>query len=170
MLANIEGPVWKFGDDIDTDLIVKGEYLNLPLEDIKKHVFETLRPQFAREVQPGDVLVAGRHLGCGSSREVAPASLKALGVAAIVAESFGRIFYRNAIAMGLPVVACPGAGALCGDHDRIRLDFPNTQVTNLTTGKTIAFEPLPDEMLEILQMGGIEPLLRQIAGRHGTGS
>jgi 3-isopropylmalate/(R)-2-methylmalate dehydratase small subunit len=170
MLSNIEGRVWLFGDNIDTDLIVKGEYLNVPMEEIKKHVFETLRPQFAREVKPGDVIVAGRYLGCGSSREVAPGSLKALGVSAIIAESYGRIFYRNAIAMGLPVLSCRGLGTLFEDDDRIRVDFSNMQITNLTTGKTINFQPLPDEMLKVLEIGGIEPLLRQIAESRPAGN
>ena len=170
MLSNIEGRVWHFGDNIDTDLIVKGEYLNVPMEEIKKHVFETIRPQFAGEVKPGDVIVAGHYLGCGSSREVAPGSLKALGVSAIIAESYGRIFYRNAIAMGLPVLSCKGVGTLFKDDDRIRVDFSNKQITNLTTGKTISFQPLPDEMLKVLEIGGIEPLLRQIAKSRPAGN
>ena len=170
MLAILEGRVWRFGDNIDTDLIVKGEYLNVPMEEIKQHVFETIRPQFARDVKPGDIIVAGRYLGCGSSREVAPGSLKALGVAAIVAESYGRIFYRNAIAMGLPVLTCPGIRTFCKEADRIRIDFSKKQIASLTTKGTIGFQPLPDEMLEILESGGIEPLLRQIAERRSARS
>ena len=163
MLTTIEGRVWLFGDDIDTDLIVKGEYLNVPMEEIKQHVFETLRPEFAEAVKPGDVVVAGKHLGCGSSREVAPGSLKALGVSAVVAESYGRIFYRNAVAMGLPVVSGAGVGRLCKDGDWIRIDFGNHRMTNMITGKSIDFQPLPEDMLSILEIGGIEPLLRRMA-------
>jgi 3-isopropylmalate/(R)-2-methylmalate dehydratase small subunit len=170
MLSNIEGRVWLFGDNIDTDLIVKGEYLNVPMEEIKKHVFEPIRPEFAREVMPGDVVVAGQYLGCGSSREVAPGSIKSLGVSAIVAESYGRIFFRNSIAMGLPAVSCPGVGKLFKDKDRIKVDFVHKQITNVTTGETVPFQPLPDEMLKVLEIGGIEPLLRQMAKSHSIGN
>jgi 3-isopropylmalate/(R)-2-methylmalate dehydratase small subunit len=169
MLSNIEGRVWHFGDNIDTDLIVKGEYLNVPMEELKKHVFEPIRPEFAKEVMPGDVIVAGQYLGCGSSREVAPGSIKSLGVSAIIAESYGRIFFRNAVAMGLPAVSCPGIGKIFKDNDRIKVDFSNRQITNLTTGETISFQPLPDEMLKVLEIGGIEPLLRQIAKSRSLG-
>jgi len=163
MLANIEGKVWQFGDNIDTDLIVKGEYLNVPMEEIKKHVFETIRPEFAAEVRPGDVVVAGKYFGCGSSREVAPSSIKLLGVSAIIAESYGRIFYRNGIAMGLPVIECPCITDIFKDNDRIKVDYANNEIINLNTNKSIKFKPWPEEMQKILENGGIEPILKQIA-------
>ncbi len=167
MLTLLSGTVWKFGDHIDTDLIISGKYLNLPMEELKKHVLEAVCPEFPREVKPGDILVGGRNFGCGSSRETAPAALKALGISAVVAQSFARIFYRNAIAIGLPAIVCPGVNAAFSNGDEARVDFRAKCVIRLKDGASFPFSPYPDEVLEVLEKGGIESLLKEIAERQG---
>jgi len=161
----MKGRVWKFGDNIDTDAITPGKYMSAPEPELRKHVLEVINPKFAREVKPGDFIVAGNNFGCGSSRESAPAALKTLGVAAIVAESFARIFFRNAIAIGLPALTCPGVSSLFADGDELELDLVSGKITNLTRGKTVYAQPLPEQMLEVLSQGGILPLLKQIASK-----
>jgi len=161
MISNLRGRVWKFGDHIDTDVMTSGKYLNLPMEDIKRHVFEAIRPKFSQEVKPGDIIVAGRNFGCGSSRETAPAALKALGIGAVVAESFARIFYRNAIAIGLPAIVCSKVGGLLKDGDEAEISFNDGKIINGASKKSFDFVPFPDEMLQILECGGIEGLLKQ---------
>jgi 3-isopropylmalate/(R)-2-methylmalate dehydratase small subunit len=162
MISNLRGRVWKFGDHVDTDVMTSGKYLNLPMEEMKKHVFEAIRPTFAHEIKPGDIIVAGRNFGCGSSRETAPAALKALGVGAVVAESFARIFYRNAIAIGLPAIACSNVSSLFNDGDEAEVNFINGRVTNGASGKSLDFQPFPEAMLKVLECGGIEALLKQM--------
>jgi 3-isopropylmalate/(R)-2-methylmalate dehydratase small subunit len=162
MLSNLRGRVWKFGDHIDTDIITSGKYLNLPMEEMKRHVFEAIRPGFFQEINPGDMIVSGRNFGCGSSRETAPATLKALGIGAILAESFARIFYRNAIAIGLPAIACPGISFLFNDGDEAEVSFNDGRVLNVVSEKSIVFQPFPEEMLRVLESGGIEAILRQM--------
>lgn len=162
MICDVRGRVWKFGDNIDTDVMTSGKYLNLPMEQMKWHAFEEVRPEFAREIKPGDIILAGRNFGCGSSRETAPAALKALGLGAVVAESFARIFYRNSIAIGLPAIICPGAGALGDNGDEAEVSFVHRKVINHGSGKVLDFQPFPVEMLTVLECGGIEPLLKQM--------
>jgi 3-isopropylmalate dehydratase small subunit len=162
MISNLRGRVWKFGDHIDTDVMTSGKYLNLPMEEMKSHVFEAIRPDFAQEVKPGDILIAGRNFGCGSSRETAPAALKTLGIGAVVAESFARIFYRNAIAIGLPAIICPRVGELLNDGDEAEVSFTDGRIINGVSKKSFPFAPFPDEMLRILECGGIEGLLKQL--------
>jgi 3-isopropylmalate/(R)-2-methylmalate dehydratase small subunit len=159
----IEGKVWKFGDDINTDLISPGRYMNAPIGEIRKHVLEVVDPRFSREVKKGDIIIGGRNFGCGSSREEAPSALKACGIAAIAAESFARIFFRNAIAVGLSIVSCPGISSAVSGGDTIRLDVDAGRVTLLKTGSVLSFEPLPGEMKEVLSKGGILPFLKEIA-------
>jgi 3-isopropylmalate dehydratase small subunit len=161
LISNLRGRVWKFGDHIDTDVMTSGKYLNLPMEEMKRYVFDAIRPEFAQEVKPGDILVAGRNFGCGSSRETAPAALKAIGVVAVVAESFARIFYRNAIAIGLPAIICAKVGELFDDADEAEVSFIERRIINRASGKFLEFAPFPDEMLRILECGGIEDLLKQ---------
>jgi 3-isopropylmalate/(R)-2-methylmalate dehydratase small subunit len=161
MISNRKGRVWKFGDHIDTDVMTSGKYLNLPMEEMKKHAFEAIRPEFAQKVKPGDILIAGRNFGCGSSRETAPAALKALGIGAVVAESFARIFYRNAIAIGLPAIVCSQVGNLFNDGDEAEVSFSDGKIINGVSKKSLPFAPFPDEMLRILECGGIEGLLKQ---------
>jgi 3-isopropylmalate/(R)-2-methylmalate dehydratase small subunit len=162
MISNFAGRVWKFGDHIDTDVITSGKYLNLPMEELKAHVFEAICPGFSEGIKPGDIIVAGRNFGCGSSRETAPAALKALGVGAVVAESFARIFYRNAIAIGLLAIACPGVGRLYSDGDEAEVRFADRKVINRVSGESLDFSPFPGEMLKVFECGGIEALLKQM--------
>ena len=159
------GKVWKLGNHVDTDAITPGKYMSGPEAELMKHVLEVINPKFAREVKPGDMIVAGTNFGCGSSRESAPAALKTLGIGAVVAESFARIFFRNAIAIGLPAITCPEVSALFADGDELELDLVSGKITNLTRGKTVYAQPLPEQMLEVLSQGGILPLLKQIASK-----
>jgi 3-isopropylmalate/(R)-2-methylmalate dehydratase small subunit len=161
-MDKVKGKVWKFGDNIDTDVIIPTVYSKLPMDEMKKHVLDRIRPEFPGKVKPGDVIVAGINFGCGSSRESAPAALKALGVSAVVAESFARIFFRNAIAIGLPVIPCPQVSSSFVDGDELKLDVTTAEVTNVTKGKKLQAQPLPMEMLEVLSKGGILPLLKAI--------
>ena len=121
-MKTIQGKIWKFGDNIDTDIIIPARYLTLPLEEMKLKAMSPLRPDFAAGFSPGGVIVAGRNFGCGSSREQAPAVLKALGVSAIVAESFARIFFRNAVNLGLPLVECRETAGQFTEGDVIEID------------------------------------------------
>jgi 3-isopropylmalate dehydratase small subunit len=162
VISKIKGRIWKFGDNVDTDVMTSGKYISLPMNELKGHVFEEVRPQFAQQVNPGDMIVAARNFGCGSSRETAPAALKALGIGAIVAESFARIFYRNSIAIGLPAIICPRAASLGDDGDEAEVNLADRKVINHTTGKVLDFKAFPDEMLRVLEFGGIEPLLKQM--------
>jgi 3-isopropylmalate dehydratase small subunit len=165
MRDRIRGRAWKFENNIDTDVMISGKYLGLPMDELKRHTFEEIRPEFAERVGPSDLIVAGRNFGCGSSREEAPRALKALGLGAVVAESVARTFYRNAIAIGLPVIVCPGAGAFCSDGDEVEIDFTGLQIVNYASGEILDFPPFPDEMLRVLEAGGIEPLLKCMTDR-----
>ncbi len=164
------GRVWKFGDDVSTDLLAPGAYAVAPLEERKRHVLEAVRPEFPREVRPGDVVVAGRNFGCGSSRETAPEGLQALGVACVVAESFARIFFRNAVALGLPVLPCPGVWALFEDGDLAEVVVAQARVRNPRTGRELQGQPLPEVMVEILQAGGILERLRAWSAARRDGN
>ncbi len=153
------GHVWKLGHEIDTDQIVPGAFLNAPVQEQAQHVFESLAPDFAKQFRPGGILVAGTNFGCGSSRESAPEVLKHLGVAAIVADSFARIFFRNAMAIGLPVLVCPGASGAVAHDDEVDVDLEQATLVNLSTGNTLQGIPLNDMMKEALRKGGILKLL-----------
>ena len=161
----MRGKVWKFGNHVDTDAITPGKYMSAPEAELMKHVLEVINPRFPREIKPGDMIVAGSNFGCGSSRESAPAALKTLGIGAIVAESFARIFFRNAIAIGLPTVTCPEVSVLFADGDELEIDLTSGKITNLTREKTVYAQPLPEQMLKVLSKGGIVPLLKEIASK-----
>lgn len=161
----IRGRVWKFGNNINTDLLSPGKYLAATVEEIKEHVLEAVNPRFAKEVQQGDILVAGKNFGCGSSRESAPRALKALGIGAVVADSFARIFYRNAVAIGLPVLACPSVSQSFEEGETLELDLANARVKNLNRNISLQGNPLPPEMLEVLHKGGITSLLKEMFGK-----
>ncbi|MEV0266835.1 3-isopropylmalate dehydratase small subunit [Streptomyces sp. NPDC050617] len=153
------GKIWKFGDDVDTDQIIATRYLLLPgVDDMKGHTFEGLRPEFAGGFTPGDIIVAGKNFGCGSSREQAPRVIKALGAAAVIAPTFARIFYRNSINIGLPVVMSAEASAAAVEGEEIEVDLEQGTIT--TAGSGFAFPRYPDHVLDIVRAGGlIEHLL-----------
>jgi len=163
----LEGRVHRFGDDIDTDVIVPGRYLTLtdPAE-IARHLFRGIDPEFVERLESGDILVAGRNFGCGSSREHAPLGLKAAGIACVVAESFARIFYRNAINVGLPIVICPPAARAARDGDRLRIDTDRGRIT--LGQRTWEVAPFPREVQELLQAGGLVPWVRAQLGRDAA--
>lgn len=162
----IRGRVWKFGDNVDTDVMAPWNSLSLPWEERRKTVLQ-VRPEFAERVQPGDLIVAGRNWGCGSSREQAPENLKLLQVAAVVAESFGRIYFRNCIAIAFPNLACPGIHAASDDGDEIEVDIRAGVVRNLTRGATLHARPYTDDMLAILERGGLLAVLKaRVAARR----
>jgi 3-isopropylmalate/(R)-2-methylmalate dehydratase small subunit len=164
-MSVIQGRVWKVGDQINTDLITPGQYLTAPIEEVKKHVLEAVNPRFAKEARKGDILVAGKNFGCGSSRESAPRALKALGISAVLAESFARIFFRNAVAIGLAVIPCPGVSQFFEEEETLELDLESARVKNSTREIQLQGKPLPKEMLEVLHKGGITPLLKEIFGK-----
>lgn len=149
------GRAWKFKDDIDTDAIIPGRYLviNDP-EGLAEHVFEGVRPEFAREVEAGDFVVAGTNFGCGSSREHAPLGLKGAGVKAVVAKSFARIFFRNAINIGLPLFVCADVGRI-GDGDSLEIDADEGVIYNRSRDESYRTTPLPPFLQEIVETGGL---------------
>ncbi|MEN4006503.1 MAG: homoaconitase small subunit [Methanobacteriaceae archaeon] len=152
-MEKIHGKVWKFGDNIDTDVIIPGRYLRtFSLDDLAAHVMEGVDPDFAKNVQKGDIVVASENFGCGSSREQAPVALKHAGVSAIVAKSFARIFYRNAINIGLPVIA---AEINANNGDVLKIDLEEGTILNETTGESFKIEPFKKFILEILKDGGL---------------
>ncbi len=147
--------VWKFGDDIDTDAIISGKYLTINTPDeLAKHAFEGVSPEFAREVKEGDIIVAGFNFGCGSSREHAPLALKGAKVKCIIAKSFARIFFRNAINIGLPLLECQDTDII-DEGDRIEVDFTSGIITNTTKHQTYNATPLPDFVRGIVDAGGL---------------
>lgn len=152
-MEKIEGKIWKFRDSIDTDVIIAGRYLRtFSLDDLASHVMEAEDPEFAEKVQKGDIIVAGWNFGCGSSREQAPVALKHAGVSAIIAKSFARIFYRNAINVGLPVIT---ADVEAENDDVMSIDLENGIIVNMTTGKKFEIQPFDQFMIEILNNGGL---------------
>jgi 3-isopropylmalate/(R)-2-methylmalate dehydratase small subunit len=161
----IAGRAWRLGDDVNTDLILPGRYLELtdPLE-MAKHALEGLIPSFPERVRPGDIIVAGRNFGCGSSREHAPLALKHAGVGAVVAVSFARIFYRNAINIGLPALQCPEAPSTTAEGDILEIDLMGGSIRNLRTGVELQFTPLPRFVVEIIREGGLTRYLRSHIG------
>ena len=156
------GKAWKYGANVDTDVIFPARYLTLfKPEDLAAHCMEDLDETFAREVQKGDVIVAGRSFGIGSSREHAPMAIKMSGISAIVAPSFARIFHRNAINVGLPVVECDGIDEETEKGDEIEVDLTAGTVTNRRTGKVYRASKYPDFMLGIIDAGGLVPYTRE---------
>lgn len=158
-----EGRAWKFGDGISTDHISSGRYFHLrsKLDELAKHTLEDARKDFAPNVQPGDFVVAGKNFGLGSSREHAPTVIKILGVGAVLAKSFARIFYRNAITIGLPVVICDTD--VIKEEDVLELDLVAGKIKNKTQGTLIEFPALPEQMAAILNEGGLIPYIK----KHG---
>ncbi len=156
----IRGKVWIFGDDVDTDVIIPGKYLRTKDSSIwAAHVMEGIDPSFASKVRKGDIIIAGRNFGCGSSREQAPRALLNAGIAAIVAQSFARIFYRNAINVGLPLIE---AEVECKEGDQIEIDLANGLI--VVEGKVFQGTKLPDFLLKIVQSGGLVAYRRKEKG------
>lgn len=155
MMEKIQGKVWKFGDNIDTDVIIPGRYLRtFSLDELASHAMEGVDPDFAKNVEKGDIIVANENFGCGSSREQAPVVLKHSGVAAVVAKSFARIFYRNAINIGLPVIV---AEINANNGDILEIDLEEGIIINVTTKETFKIEPFKKFMMDILKEGGLVP-------------
>lgn len=168
-METIKGRVRKFGDNVDTDIITPGTMLQLPLEELKKHAFEPIHPEFYRTVQEGDVILAGNNFGCGSSREQATSVVKELGIQYIVCESMARIYFRNCIALGLYPILAKGASDLFQEGDEIEIDIEGGSVRNVATGRAASFEPLSGTPREILEGGGILPVLKRITeGKLGS--
>lgn len=165
----VTGTVWKFPqDDINTDQIRRKTYAHLTVEEQAKHVLETLDPEFAARLSPGDIIVAGRNFGCGSSTPVYGA-LMTLGIAAIVAESFSRIFFRSSVSSGLLVNACPGILEAFSGGDRMALDAVTGKILNQTTGRAISAVPLPDFLREMVELGGEKGYIKAQLAAAKTG-
>ncbi|MBN2013776.1 MAG: 3-isopropylmalate dehydratase small subunit [Candidatus Altiarchaeota archaeon] len=159
MNKKIKGRVWRFGDNIDTDQIIPAKYLVTgDPKELGKHAFENVRPGFYKEARVGDVIVAGRNFGCGSSREHAPRALMGVGIACVVAESFARIFYRNSINIGLPVVECVVEAE---DGEVVEIDFEGGLIRNQVTGKEYGFHSLPEFLLKLIDSGGLIAYVRK---------
>jgi len=160
----LRGRVWKFDHDISTDVLSPGAFALSTVEERARHCLESVNPDFSENVQEGDIVVAGRNFGCGSSRETAPENLKVLGVACVVAESFSRLFMRNAVAVGLPVLVCDGVHAVVIDGDQVEIDLASGALTSLARGERLQGESLPEEMRKILRAGGILAVLKEQVG------
>lgn len=165
-MQRIKGRVYKFGDGINTDVIYPGKYLSITTdrEEMSKHCFETVYPEFLQTARAGDIIVGGKNFGCGSSREQAATCLKYFGISAVVAESFARIFYRNAINLGLPVVVAPGVTHNVEHGDDIEIDLDQSLVKNTRTNETVESTRLPAFILEIINDGGLIKHLQKKLG------
>ncbi|MGQ9626170.1 MAG: 3-isopropylmalate dehydratase small subunit [Anaerolineae bacterium] len=152
----LKGKVWKYGANVDTDVIIPARYLNVsdPVE-LAAHCLEDLDPNFAREAQPGDIIVATTNFGCGSSREHAPLAIKASGISCVIAESFARIFFRNAINIGLPILECAEAAREAEKGHELEVDLSTGEIRNLTAGQTYRAKPYPPFMMGIIEAGGL---------------
>jgi len=151
-----EGRVFQYGNNIDTDVIIPARYLNIASkQELALHCMEDIDPEFVKKVQPGDLIVAGKNFGCGSSREHAPLVIRESGVSCVIAATFARIFYRNAINIGLPILECPVASEDIREGDRVSVDFDTGLIRNLTTGKTYQAQPFPPFIQNIIEKGGL---------------
>jgi 3-isopropylmalate/(R)-2-methylmalate dehydratase small subunit len=160
MKSILRGKAHVFGDDINTDYIIAGKYTKtLDYDSLASHLFEDLDPEFTKKISAGDFIVAGRNFGCGSSREQAPIAIKYAGIGAVLAKSFSRIFFRNAINLGVPALVCDTEGIEPGDE--LELDLFNQVVKNLRTGTSCCVEPLAPVMVGIINEGGLVPYLKK---------
>lgn len=162
----MKGKCWKYGPDINTDLIIPARYLNTTdPKALARHCMEDIDPSFPSKVREGDIIVADKNFGCGSSREHAPIAIKASGVTCVIAKSFARIFYRNAFNVGLPVIVCPEASHDIAEGDEVEVNPRTGTITNITQGRSYTAEPIPPFMLDIIDHGG---LMQYVASRqHG---
>lgn len=159
---NAQGTVFKYGDNIDTDVIIPARYLNTQnAKELAAHCMEDIDKTFITRVQPGDIMVGGENFGCGSSREHAPLAIKTAGVSCVIAKSFARIFYRNAINIGLPILECPAASEAIRKGDVVKVDFDTGLITDETTGQTFEAAPFPPFIQKIITAGGLMNSLRQ---------
>jgi len=161
----VKGKAIKYGNNIDTDVIIPARYLNTsdPAE-LAKHCMEDIDSGFVKKVRKGDIIVAGKNFGCGSSREHAPIAIKASGVSCIIAETFARIFYRNAINIGLPIIECPEAATGISEGDSLSIDFDRGTITDLTTGREYQSQPLPEFIQQIVAADGLINYVKQAIG------
>lgn len=156
------GKVFKYGDNVDTDVIIPARYLNTAdANELAKHCMEDIDATFVSKVAPGDIMVAGRNFGCGSSREHAPLAIKASGISCVIASTFARIFYRNAINIGLPIMECPEAVDSIAAGDQLSVDLSSGTITDITSGKTFRAEPFPPFMQDLIAAGGLAAYMRK---------
>ena len=157
----VTGKVYKYGDNVDTDVIIPARYLNAPSpEELARHCMEDIDPAFAGTVQPGDIIVGGANFGCGSSREHAPIAIQACGVKCVIAASFARIFYRNSINIDFPILECPQASAAIENGHQISVDFASGVIRNETTGESYQAVAFPAFINRIIEKGGLLPYLK----------
>lgn len=158
----VKGKVYKYGDNVDTDVIIPARYLNTPdAKELALHCMEDIDDTFAKKVQSGDIMVAGKNFGCGSSREHAPLAIKTCGVACVIAATFARIFYRNALNIGLPILECPEATAAIEAGHEVSVDFDTGAIEDLTTGAKFSAEPFPPFMQDLINAGGLAAYARK---------
>jgi 3-isopropylmalate/(R)-2-methylmalate dehydratase small subunit len=158
----VKGKVYKYGDNVDTDVIIPARYLNTPdAKELALHCMEDIDDTFAKKVQPGDIMVAGKNFGCGSSREHAPLAIKTCGVACVIAATFARIFYRNALNIGLPILECPEAAEAIEAGHEVTVDFDTGAIEDLTTGAKFSAEPFPPFMQDLINAGGLAAYARK---------
>lgn len=156
------GKVWTFGDDVDTDAILPARYMNVPdSHELARHCMEDADPHFVEKISPGDMIVAGKNFGCGSSREHAPLAIKAAGIACVIAGSFARIFYRNAINIGLPILESPEAAAFLEEGSTVEVNLQNGEITELASGRKFEAAAFPPFMQEIMAQGGLINFVRE---------
>ena len=156
------GTVLKYGDNVDTDVIIPARYLNsFDAKELASHAMVDIDPTFTKRVKPGDIMVARKNFGCGSSREHAPLALKTAGISCIIADSFARIFYRNAINIGLSILECPEAAEAINEGDEVKVDFESGIVTDVTTNQTFQAVPFPPFMQELIAQGGLVNYVNQ---------
>ena len=157
----VQGKVFKYGDNVDTDVIIPARYLNAPSPaELAKHCMEDIDADFVKNVKAGDIMVGGANFGCGSSREHAPISIRAAGISCVIAASFARIFYRNAINIGFPILECPEAAEKISAGDEVTVDFDTGVITDLTTGETFKATAFPAFINGIIENGGLLPYLK----------
>ena len=157
-----QGHVYKYGDNVDTDVIIPARYLNTAdAKELAKHCMEDIDADYVNKVQPGDIMVAGWNFGCGSSREHAPLVIKTCGTGCVIAKSFARIFYRNAINIGMPILECEAAADEIRSGDEVSIDFDTGVITNITAGKTYQAEPFPEFIQNIIRKGGLLASLQE---------
>lgn len=163
-----EGKVFKFGDDIDTDAIIPARHMNTSdPEELAQHCMEDADPEFVNKMEKGDIIVAGKNFGCGSSREHAPIAIKYAGVSCVIAQSYARIFYRNAINIGLPIFESPEAAEAIEEGHRVQVNADTGIITNLTTGETYQAKPFPEFMQHLIEAGGLMAYVKEKVKNNG---